>query len=169
VTSTIESGFVYLPKDASWLATYLHELITFPNAKYDDQADSSAQALDWLRAKSYTCGVFEFYHQEAIRQKLKLHVDYKFVSCEEDDEIVAVHKTTGHKIRWDGRAWVELEGLEEPIKQTCPACGRPGFGTYGERHRCNQCSHVWPVAPLIPPTQRDATNNISGYTTRSFL
>ncbi len=29
----IESGFVYLPEAASWLAEYLHELAVFPNGK----------------------------------------------------------------------------------------------------------------------------------------
>ena len=29
-TATIENGFVFLPREAPWLADYLHELITFP-------------------------------------------------------------------------------------------------------------------------------------------
>jgi predicted phage terminase large subunit-like protein len=49
VTSTIENGFVHLPDQAAWLGEYLHELATFPNAKYDDQADSTSQALDWFK------------------------------------------------------------------------------------------------------------------------
>ena len=49
VTSTIESGFVYLPEKATWLADYLHELTTFPNGKFDDQCDSTSQALDWIK------------------------------------------------------------------------------------------------------------------------
>jgi predicted phage terminase large subunit-like protein len=48
-TATIENGFVYLPRDAPWLADYLHELSSFPNGKYDDQADSTSQALDWIK------------------------------------------------------------------------------------------------------------------------
>jgi predicted phage terminase large subunit-like protein len=47
-TATIENGFVYLPRQAPWLAEYLHELTTFPNARYDDQADSTSQALAWI-------------------------------------------------------------------------------------------------------------------------
>jgi phage terminase large subunit-like protein len=35
-TATVENGFVYLPREAPWLAEYLHELSTFPNSKYDD-------------------------------------------------------------------------------------------------------------------------------------
>ena len=48
-TSMIASGFVHLPADAPWLADYLHELTTFPKARHDDQADSTAQALDWVK------------------------------------------------------------------------------------------------------------------------
>jgi len=31
-TAMIENGFVHLPKEAVWLAEYLHELTTFPKA-----------------------------------------------------------------------------------------------------------------------------------------
>jgi predicted phage terminase large subunit-like protein len=49
VTSTMENGFVYLPEKAHWLADYLHELTTFPNGRFDDQCDSTSQALDWVK------------------------------------------------------------------------------------------------------------------------
>ncbi len=52
VTSTIENGFVYLPEKAPWLGEYVHELASFPKGKYDDQADSTSQALDWFKQKS---------------------------------------------------------------------------------------------------------------------
>jgi predicted phage terminase large subunit-like protein len=48
-SNMIENGLVYLPEKAEWLAEYLHELTTFPNGKYDDQADSTSQALDWIK------------------------------------------------------------------------------------------------------------------------
>ena len=48
-TSMIENGFIYLPDKADWLAEYLHEMNLFPNGKYDDQVDSTSQALDWKR------------------------------------------------------------------------------------------------------------------------
>jgi len=38
-TAMIENGFVHLPKEASWLAEYLHELTVFPKGKHDDQVD----------------------------------------------------------------------------------------------------------------------------------
>jgi predicted phage terminase large subunit-like protein len=48
-TAMIDNGFVYLPKEAAWLAAYLHELTAFPKGKHDDQADSTAQMLDWFK------------------------------------------------------------------------------------------------------------------------
>jgi predicted phage terminase large subunit-like protein len=48
-TAAIENGFVYLPTDAPWLSEYIHELTTFPRGKYDDQVDSTSQALAWLK------------------------------------------------------------------------------------------------------------------------
>jgi len=46
-TAKIEGGFVLFPKEAHWLETYLAELISFPNSKYDDQVDSTVFALAW--------------------------------------------------------------------------------------------------------------------------
>ena len=52
VTSTIENGFVHFPDQAAWRDEYVHELTTFPNGRYDDQADSTSQALDWFKQES---------------------------------------------------------------------------------------------------------------------
>ena len=69
VTSTIEDGFVHIPEKAAWLQEYLHELATFPKGKYDDQADSTSQALDWFKQEGMTSryGLFEYYRREAER------------------------------------------------------------------------------------------------------
>jgi len=45
----IENGWVYLPEEAAWLSEYVNELTIFPNGKYDDQVDSTSQALDWIK------------------------------------------------------------------------------------------------------------------------
>src|SRR5271169_1700320 len=45
-TAMIENGFVHLPKEAAWLAEYLHELTIFPKGKHEDQVDATAQMLD---------------------------------------------------------------------------------------------------------------------------
>jgi len=46
-TAKIESGFVLFPRAAPWLDAYLHELLSFPASKYDDQVDSTVFALAW--------------------------------------------------------------------------------------------------------------------------
>jgi predicted phage terminase large subunit-like protein len=46
-----EPGQVHLPENAPWLATYLNELLGFPNAPHDDQVDSTSQALNWLTSR----------------------------------------------------------------------------------------------------------------------
>lgn len=64
VTSTIENGFVHVPRNAPWLENFLHELATFPNGKHDDQADSVSQALDWVKqGVTHVYGVLEYYKQ----------------------------------------------------------------------------------------------------------
>ncbi|HEU5231639.1 MAG TPA: phage terminase large subunit [Terriglobales bacterium] len=69
VTSTIENGFVYLPEKAPWLAQYIHELVTFPYGKHDDQADSTSQALNWLKTRLWESGIQTYYREEAQKAK----------------------------------------------------------------------------------------------------
>jgi len=47
------------------------ELLAFPRSKYDDQADSISQALNWIKEKEtgHYCGLIEFWKQEAERMK----------------------------------------------------------------------------------------------------
>jgi hypothetical protein len=67
-TAMIESGFVHLPKEAAWLAEYLHELTVFPKGKHDDQVDSTAQMLDWFKqagsGRSSNAGIWYLYKQQ---------------------------------------------------------------------------------------------------------
>jgi predicted phage terminase large subunit-like protein len=66
-TAMIENGFVHLPKEAGWLAEYLHELTVFPNGKHDDQVDSTAQMLDWFKqagsGPSTNAGIWHLYKE----------------------------------------------------------------------------------------------------------
>ena len=47
-TIKFEQGQVLLPSKAPWLDEYLAELTGFPGAKFDDQVDSTSQALDFM-------------------------------------------------------------------------------------------------------------------------
>ncbi len=50
-TPLIEAGKVFLPESAPWLFDYIEELSAFPNAEYDDQVDSTTQALSFMRGE----------------------------------------------------------------------------------------------------------------------
>ncbi|HWX27801.1 MAG TPA: phage terminase large subunit [Steroidobacteraceae bacterium] len=69
-----ESGQIFLPKEASWLADFESELFSFPGGRYDDQIDSVSQALayeisesSWtqeaLDAYARLSGFGTFYHR----------------------------------------------------------------------------------------------------------
>ena len=65
-TAMNENGFVHLPKEAGWRAEYLHEVTVFPGGKYDDQVDSTAQLLDWLKgAGREPGGIYQYYKELA--------------------------------------------------------------------------------------------------------
>ena len=57
--------FVYVPQTAPWLAEYLHQMAVFPKGKHDDQVDSTAQFLDWLKKPMKGWNIFELYRQRA--------------------------------------------------------------------------------------------------------
>lgn len=52
-SARFESGQVHVPQDAPWLATWLDELLAFPNGRHDDQVDSTSQALDYLAMRTH--------------------------------------------------------------------------------------------------------------------
>ena len=45
-TALFEGGKVFLPTQAPWLAEYVREITGFPGTKFDDQVDSTTQALE---------------------------------------------------------------------------------------------------------------------------
>jgi predicted phage terminase large subunit-like protein len=64
-TATMENGFVHIPREAHWLADYIHELTVFPNGRHDDQVDSTSQALAWTKQRPAGWGISEYYRQMA--------------------------------------------------------------------------------------------------------
>ncbi len=61
----IEAGLLFLPQDAAWLAEFKSEILGFPNARHDDQADALSQLLLWV-SRQYAdvpvpCGGEEFF------------------------------------------------------------------------------------------------------------
>ena len=68
-TAKIEGHFALFPEKAHWLDAYLLELTTFPNAKHDDQVDSTVNALAWStqEATKPGMGIRSYYKREAER------------------------------------------------------------------------------------------------------
>ena len=57
-TAIIEDGRVLVPAEAPWLDDFLREVSVFPKGKYDDQVDSTTQALQYLRDRSSKLAVW---------------------------------------------------------------------------------------------------------------
>ncbi len=68
-TATIENGNVRIPKEAPWLNEYLYELTTFPKSKYDDQVDSTSQALRWMTVEGIEPGIITYYKQQIAKRR----------------------------------------------------------------------------------------------------
>lgn len=66
-TALMEQGQVWLPKEAPWLPAYEMELMLFPNAPHDDQADSTAQALAFWQEQLQEPNGIAFYRMELER------------------------------------------------------------------------------------------------------
>lgn len=60
ICAMIEAGQLLLPAEATWLADFKLEVLGFPNARYDDQADALSQLMMWVnrqpRFTSIPCG-----------------------------------------------------------------------------------------------------------------
>jgi predicted phage terminase large subunit-like protein len=48
-TALFENGNVLLPRQKHWLQDYINEITGFPGTKFDDQVDSTTQALDYIK------------------------------------------------------------------------------------------------------------------------
>ena len=71
-----ENGAVKLPNKAPWLVEYVHELTSFPNAKFDDMVDSTFQALAYLKTDMKQWGMFEYYrreHEKKLKKEAELY------------------------------------------------------------------------------------------------
>ena len=68
-TATIANGFVHIPKVAPWRLDYVAELTSFPKAKYDDQVDSTSQALAWVTNALWKRGMGMYYYMKEMVEK----------------------------------------------------------------------------------------------------
>ena len=95
-TATIENGFVHIPTNAYWLADYLHEMSVFPNGRYDDQVDSTAQAIAWTKVRSLNTGMLDYMKELAENRHAGPDSDGSMVR-------LLVPEGTGTVQTWSGR------------------------------------------------------------------
>ena len=124
-TAMIENGFVFIPREAPWLAEYLHELTVFPHGKHDDQADSTAQFLDWFKQASQEIGLIA----DARRGLALMHHNNGM----SDEAIARIVKSTPAEVKeWRDKAKTGAQRLraiyDEKLatsrgERNCAECG----------------------------------------------
>ena len=102
-TAMIENGFVHIPESAPWLAEYLHEMAVFPNGKHDDQADSTAQFLDWVKRPFPYQGLFEFMRMQAARSPNRQNPERFRVRLAAPSGLGSVQTFSGRRSETHGR------------------------------------------------------------------
>lgn len=81
ISAAIESGHVYLPKDAPWLEEYIDQWCAFPAGAHDDMVDSSTQACAYLIFSSGSAGFVptqQLLLDEAERREQNAFLSSKF-------------------------------------------------------------------------------------------
>ena len=68
-TGPMAEGTVYLPEAAPWLDAFLTEITSFPNCRYDDQADAFAHAVNWFKVNGCMPGLLRYYRDCNERQR----------------------------------------------------------------------------------------------------
>ncbi len=54
-----------MPANAHWLDSYALELTTFPRGEFEDQVDSTSQALGWLATDGRETGILGYHRRLA--------------------------------------------------------------------------------------------------------
>ena len=153
VTSTIENGFVHLPDKAPWLPEYIHELTSFPSCKYDDQADSTSQALDWVKSGMHYHGLIQLWMEQAEAMKaMAAGVPYQPLLC----------PICGKPRAQYGEAWncavcgASGTGGRQARPSKCPKCQHTLFARVGQQWRCQHCGQQYGEVKIAKaPTRSD--------------
>jgi predicted phage terminase large subunit-like protein len=124
-TATIENGFVYLPREAPWLAEYLHELSTFPNSKYDDQVDSTSQALDWIKRASRSSNVLNYNYRGLALERYRAGHMASAIAEEFRLPLELVRSWIDEEQRRPPQQGLAaLEMLKRAHRESCSLCGK---------------------------------------------
>ena len=107
-TAKIEGGFVLFPKEAPWLDAYVHELVSFPNAKNDDQVDSTVFALAWSTPTGGAEAWIEYYRIENERMNGNQSGKEKLIPVWVPPPSTLYHLITGRQVSVPENRIIEL-------------------------------------------------------------
>jgi predicted phage terminase large subunit-like protein len=162
-TAMIENGFVHIPQEASWLAEYLHELTVFPNGKHDDQADSTAQFLDWFKTPMPNWGIFELTRQRVQESAQQPEDRERHRVLLEGPVGQSVQTLSGRhlEVASDGTLEVSAKDAESLIKQGWTKLGEwiddePPDGEQIEQNKPENAKVVYAVGSLEWQAQEEA-------------
>jgi predicted phage terminase large subunit-like protein len=140
VSSTIENGFVHIPTHAEWLAQYLHEMATFPKGKFDDQVDSTSQALDWVKGGLHQYGLFDWYRRAAKGLPMPSQANGKTVLPPQTRRTVEIGPGLPSSLADQAKVPVTFNPQAEG---PCSECGSTCVVFCSAQLRCNSCGHMW--------------------------
>jgi predicted phage terminase large subunit-like protein len=125
-SSMIENGFVLLPARAAWLDPYRHELSVFPNGQYDDQVDSTSQALDWFKQGRSTFWFAEQAREEyhKLPESARIVLDDPVVlDCDQSHTSAAMPQQSAcEKCGNTNLSRCCVQGVSGDVEESC-ACG----------------------------------------------
>ncbi len=90
VNPMIESGRTFLPDTAPWLYDYLEEMSLFNNGEYDDQVDSTSQALSYFQQRAGRFIVTSDEYEEKEEEKKIISIEGMVISEEFLPESIVV-------------------------------------------------------------------------------
>jgi hypothetical protein len=123
---------------SDWLPEFIHEVTTFQNAKYNDQVDSTSQALDWIKHHyiDQEFGLLTVFRREVTCLGLPcplptIVADAALVSRGADQAIPAVK-------------------FGPAVSGSCPECRSTCVAFCSGQLRCNQCGHIGSPDRKVP-------------------
>lgn len=134
-----QAGNWYYPRNAAWVEPHIVSMITFPNAKNDDDVDSVTQASVWLQSHGY--GLFEMWREQAEANANQPDVprSRSLAAAQKRDE----GDKFGDEVRRTKQT-VKEQGLGAKQDDPCPGCGNKYPSRYGDgANHCGVCQESW--------------------------
>lgn len=166
-----QSGNWWVSRIAAWGEPFIDQIIKFPNAAHDDQADMMTQACIYLQGQRFVFGLAELHKQqeEAMAKQQKLPApkskpanqtpDDKAKAARADQAALQAPEPATRTIG-DATTKLDRSSLTKPeTDDSTPHCATCG-GTIIQRipgggRRCGNCGAQWGQAQINKPATTD--------------